>query len=1144
MGESDKAPGTRARPRTLRAETGAGGETVTLKMGRILMALLLVLASADPAGATTVTGNLQDLGLAAVTRNALVRFTLQGYGSSIPRTTSGTAATPVKDFLPDSSGNISGTIAGNDTITPGNTYYEVCVYYQGTKFRCQNYQISGASFDLETATPMTGAPAQLSTASPSQTYAARSLIFTQASAATSWVVTHNFNSDNITAHCYNNVAAEVEQPCTVTLTNTNTVTLGFPAATAGFAVIVDHAAASTDEILVGTATGFCSNPAAAPNHLLFTPVSPNAATITPGTYRYVYTLGNENGETLKSAERSVTIGAGEAFQPGWDINAGDYAFTTGCPKMRFYVGTVGGPAGGPYYLQTPRTRKVNLVSITRAANVVTAVTGVGVASGTQHGMVPGDRITLTGVLCGGGACGTSFSGTFELLDFTWDNGAPNNNQLIWAQTGANESGDASTGQFTDINWDLGNSWSYTVSNYDNRGPIFDVPFVTSGTQPPSTNAAVIPALQVALNRTHSRLGSSDPDYFHGRKLKVRLPEKYVVTLTTPLVMYETAIEGVHPPAYQAGQNSPLITSAIADQNLATVMVMGTSVELHGVNVTNSSLAGHAMMLVKGGPGFNGFQFSNGYIGARSDSVSATGAAMRLRNTGLAYNWRFDLMNFVGGRWNIWSDRSTISNAVINQSRLNCGPPTDSGAFRIMGGPDTPERATADADGVTASVWILTGATVTESCQGVVAKLTNSKLIMDEGSAFADSAPVAGTDAAVQMFREFWSEGSSAGHGIELHNGGQLGGHVNYKAGVKQYPNKGGGATYVNMGGRNWGSGSFTGTNIGFDVNDSGLNLYQFPKPGARGVICDTASGVPTGESIITNYAGATNSRSEITCFSFGNMADNTRLTHNTISGMIHLRPPDTNLHGATPSLNWFFGLARDFGAVDIGVSPAATAANLGCRWGWSAGIMFTCYKDDGATPLFHVRGSATIPRINLFNPGGGEAINSVNVQNAIPLAWSNAAANASKRFIELNASDNFILGEGTANEVRPRTNDTPWGSTSFRWKGFQTIANAEKYATATNCASAGGTCGSAAAGAVTIAAAATTVTVATTAVNAASRILIQENSTLGGELGVTCNTSITRMYTVTTVTAATSFVITAGVAPVTNPACLTYVIVN
>lgn len=79
---------------------------------------------------------------------------------------------------------------------------------------------------------------------------------------------------------------------------------------------------------------------------------------------------------------------------------------------------------------------------------------------------------------------------------------------------------------------------------------------------------------------------------------------------------------------------------------------------------------------------------------------------------------------------------------------------------------------------------------------------------------------------------------------------------------------------------------------------------------------------------------------------------------------------------------------------------------------------------------------------------------------------------------------------------------------------------------------------------MTIAAAATTVTVSTTAVTANSQILIQEDSSLGTKLSVTCNTTIVRTYAVTARTAATSFVITTSAAPVTNPACLSYTIVN
>jgi hypothetical protein len=104
--------------------------------------------------------------------------------------------------------------------------------------------------------------------------------------------------------------------------------------------------------------------------------------------------------------------------------------------------------------------------------------------------------------------------------------------------------------------------------------------------------------------------------------------------------------------------------------------------------------------------------------------------------------------------------------------------------------------------------------------------------------------------------------------------------------------------------------------------------------------------------------------------------------------------------------------------------------------------------------------------------------------------------------------------------------------------------NSTAYQTASNCSSTGGTCGSASAGSVSIAAGATTVTVSTTAVTANSQIFIQEDSSLGTKLSVTCNTTITRTYTVTARTAGTSFVITASAAPATNPACLSYNIIN
>jgi hypothetical protein len=100
------------------------------------------------------------------------------------------------------------------------------------------------------------------------------------------------------------------------------------------------------------------------------------------------------------------------------------------------------------------------------------------------------------------------------------------------------------------------------------------------------------------------------------------------------------------------------------------------------------------------------------------------------------------------------------------------------------------------------------------------------------------------------------------------------------------------------------------------------------------------------------------------------------------------------------------------------------------------------------------------------------------------------------------------------------------------------------YGTATNCNDYQGTCGSAAAGFVSMAAGNPSVTVYTTAVTASSQIFVQEDSSIGGNMGLTCNTSLGRTYQITARQGGLGFIITANAAPTTNPACLSYHIVN
>lgn len=79
----------------------------------------------------------------------------------------------------------------------------------------------------------------------------------------------------------------------------------------------------------------------------------------------------------------------------------------------------------------------------------------------------------------------------------------------------------------------------------------------------------------------------------------------------------------------------------------------------------------------------------------------------------------------------------------------------------------------------------------------------------------------------------------------------------------------------------------------------------------------------------------------------------------------------------------------------------------------------------------------------------------------------------------------------------------------------------------------------------TIAAGATTAVVSSGSVTPNSKIFVQEDSTLGTALGVTCNTSPpTNIFEVTARSTATSFTVTANSAAVTNPYCLSYLIIN
>jgi hypothetical protein len=139
-----------------------------------LLALLglLLIPSLAFSQTVTFTGNLVNLGLAAVTQtNSYVSITLRNYGSNIPRVNGvGIISTAALNLFPNSSGVVSGNVIGVDQIIPQQTWYTICVFYQGVlAFPCANYAIclnayggtcssTGSTFNLNSAIPLiTGA---------------------------------------------------------------------------------------------------------------------------------------------------------------------------------------------------------------------------------------------------------------------------------------------------------------------------------------------------------------------------------------------------------------------------------------------------------------------------------------------------------------------------------------------------------------------------------------------------------------------------------------------------------------------------------------------------------------------------------------------------------------------------------------------------------------------------------------------------------------------------------------------------------------------------------------------------------------------------------------------------------------------------
>lgn len=244
-----------------------------------------------------------------------------------------------------------------------------------------------------------------------------------------------------------------------------------------------------------------------------------------------------------------------------------------------------------------------------------------------------------------------------------------------------------------------------------------------------------------------------------------------------------------------------------------------------------------------------------------------------------------------------------------------------------------------------------------------------------------------------------------------------------------------------------------------------------------------------------------------------------------------------------PDNGMFLSAANSLGFAVAGVDQLTLSANVTELHNGATAQAFRIYNtytdasNNAGVRLTHSAGTAFL---ETFKTGSGTAED---------LTIGTASA-ANDLFFRTNGTNRWRIGgsDGNIYPVADNTYDIGFNATSTRPRSgfFGTSITSPVYRTTTNCADSAGAaaCAAASAGAVVIDASATSVVVSTTAVTATSRIFVQEDSSLATELGITCNTTISRTYAVTARTAATSFTITASAAPITTPACLSFHILN
>lgn len=219
---------------------------------------------------------------------------------------------------------------------------------------------------------------------------------------------------------------------------------------------------------------------------------------------------------------------------------------------------------------------------------------------------------------------------------------------------------------------------------------------------------------------------------------------------------------------------------------------------------------------------------------------------------------------------------------------------------------------------------------------------------------------------------------------------------------------------------------------------------------------------------------------------------------------------DSNGTASPTALNFAFSNANWL-AYGIVISPQTTPdpTNRLIKYATNTSVGTTLLSDDGTNTILTIG--------NLFFPANS------GIDSAFAGILNLGTATATAITIGHSGATTTIAG--------------PLSVASFSVASIQTNSNCASTASPSSCSSAS-------AGSVAIAAGDTTLVVNTTAVTAVSQIFITEDTSLGSRLGITCNATPGRSYSITSRVAGTSFTVRSSGDIATNKACLNYLIAN